>query len=350
MPGSRRAVTRRTFVRLAASGLASALVPLWACAREVGQQRGTTHFPTPDAPLTPRDAWYFMAVQGAHEADLASYRLQVGGIAARDLSLSIGDLRARFSDVLELVTMACVGNRPGGGLISSALFRGVRVRDVMDAAGVDANRISGAMITGLDGFAAFQSKHELLRPESIFAFEMGTSEDDLASLPIDNGFPLRILTPGLYGYMQPKWLDTVTFVDQPEHEVLRRSINYFNGHIQLASGFSVPRGGTHPAPTDGPLEILGFAFGDGRPIGAVHVKIDGGPWQAAEIVWNQPDADDEPPYVWALWRFAWDAMPGAHQLTSRATYTDGETQIDGRSFPYSGGSLHTMTLTIEAPA
>jgi DMSO/TMAO reductase YedYZ molybdopterin-dependent catalytic subunit len=277
-----------------------------------------------------------MAIQGTYEADLENYRLKVGGVCEKALSLRLDDLRTKFPPAMELITLSCVGNRPGGGLLSSSLFRGVRLRDLIEEAGVP-EEASGAFITGLDGFVALQSIKDLSRPESMVAYDMGLSEETLVHLPIEHGFPARILTPGLYGYMQPKWIDSITFVDQGGyHEVLQKSVNYANGKMQLSSGISRPRTG-HVPPGD--QEVIGYAFGDGRPIGAVHVRVDDGPWEPATIVWNSADNGELPPYLWCLWRYMWKATLGAHRLTSRATYEGGEMQKDGREFPYSGGSF-----------
>ena len=331
-------------MRLAAAGLGSAFVELVGCARPLGEGRATTHWPTLEAPLTPRDSWYFYSIQGAYEADIARYRLQVGGLVDERGSFTLADLRDGFPVVEDHITLSCVGNNPGGGLLSSALFRGARLVDVIDAVSLDGDA-TGAIITGLDGFVAAQSLEDLKKSNALLAYEMGIEQQDLAPLPVDNGFPLRVMTPGLYGYMQPKWIDSITFVDQGGyHEVLRRSIPYFSGKMQLASGFSQPRNGWTIPP--GETEVIGYAFGDGRAIDRVNVKVDGDGWQPAEIIYNDT-SDALPPYLWALWRFNWEASPGRHALTCRATYADGETQIDGREFPYSGGSLYTMKVRVE---
>lgn len=335
-------VDRRTFMRLTTAGLSSALLPLVSCAKQIGQPVGATGYPTPKSPLTPTAAWYQMSIQGAYDADRETYRLKIGGVADRALSLSDSSLRTQFPPAKELITLSCVGNAPNGPLLSSSLFRGARLVDLIDAAGV-APEATGALITGLDGFAAFQSIKDLRRRESMIAYDMGVSEAELAALPIEHGFPARVLTPGLYGYMQPKWIDSITFLDQGGYEeILHRSINYLGGAMQLASGFSKPRGGRV---SPGDREVVGYAFGDGRPIGAVHISVDDGPWAPAEIVWNSP-TDALPPYLWCLWSFAWKATPGDHTLKSRATYVDGETQKPGREFPYSGGSLSSIKLVV----
>jgi DMSO/TMAO reductase YedYZ molybdopterin-dependent catalytic subunit len=205
------------------------------------------------------------------------------------------------------------------------------------------SKATGAFITGLDGFVAYQSMDDLARSESLVALHLGESPDDFRNLPIENGFPCRILTPGLYGYMQPKWIDSIEFIDQGGYQrVLTKSVPYFEGKIQLASGFSFPRAGRLEA---GPNELLGFAFGDGRTITAVEVSIDEGPWQAADIVYNGED-DDKPGYLWVLWRFDWWATRGLHEVKCRATYADGATQYEGQRFPYSGGSITKIEVLV----
>lgn len=336
-------VERRTFLRLAAAGLSSAFAPLAACTQQISQQRASSTAPLPGSPYTRNEDWYYVSIVDPYKADLAKYRLKIGGLVDEGLSLSIDALRTNFENVVQPITLACVGNPPQGRLVSSGYFRGVRVKDVLARAGVG-DRAEAAIITALDGYVMLQSMGDLLRPESLFAFEMGPSPSELQPLTVEHGFPLRIMTPGLYGYIQPKWLDSVTIADQRGYQqVLRGSVEYARGHIQLASAFSRPvEGQTVRA---GVVKVLGFAFGDGRPITKAEVRVDGGPWQPAQIVFNQP-FDDTPPWVWILWSFDWNAEPGERLLETRATYADGETQFEGRRFPYSGGSVAAIPITV----
>ncbi len=343
-------VNRRTFLRLAAAGLSSAFIPLGqigqiGCSQQLAQQGPARTLPTPNVPYTRVEDWYYVSIVDPYKADLAKYRLKIAGIVDHGLSLSVDALRSQFENVIEPITLACVGNPPQGRLISSGFFRGVRVRDVLAAAGTS-DRAEAAIITALDGYVSLQSMTDLLRPESIFAFDMGPSPNELQPLPVQHGFPVRIMTPGLYGYIQPKWIDTVTIADQRGYQsVLRGSVEYARGHIQLASGFSRPvEGQTILA---GRTQVLGYAFGDGRPIAKVEVRIDRGPWQEATIAFNKP-FDDLPPFLWVLWVFEWDAPLGDHDLESRATYTDGTTQFEGHRFPYSGGAIASIPLSVVA--
>jgi DMSO/TMAO reductase YedYZ molybdopterin-dependent catalytic subunit len=349
-------VNRRTFLRLAAAGLSSAFAPLGAltaatsaaCSAMISQQRGTLTLPTPDVPYTRVEDWYFVSFVDAYAADLDRYRLKIAGIVDQGLSFSVPELRTRFENVTEPVTLACVGNPPQGRLLSAAFFRGVRVKDVLAAAG-PSSRAEAAIITGLDGFVSLQSMKELMRSESIFAFDMSDVSTEVKPLTVEHGFPLRILTPGLYGYMQPKWIDSVTLVDERGYQdVLRGSIEYARGHMQLATGFSRPQPGQHLVLHT--QEILGYAYGDGREIAKVELRIDGGDWRPTEIAFNQPFGD-LPPFVWTLWRYLWkDITVGSHSLESRATYTDGTTQLEGHRFPYSGGSVPRIDILVVPPA
>jgi DMSO/TMAO reductase YedYZ molybdopterin-dependent catalytic subunit len=336
-------ISRRTFVRLAAAGLSSAGLQLAGCVEEP-VTRGTGHLPTPEAPFTPNSDWYFVALQGAYEVDMANYRLRLGGLVEEPVDLSLQQLRDRFENVVLPITLACTGNSPNGRLFSSSWFRGVRTRDVIESLEIP-SRATGAMLGGLDSYFAFRAMEILRDPETILAFEMGTDPEQTERLPIDHGFPLRILTPGTYGWVQPKWLGAISFVDDSHHwEVIRRSDPFADGRMFLASGFSYPANRASLRPGEQPL--IGYAFGDGRAIAAIDVSIDRGPWQPATIEWN--DTDDElPPSVWALWRFLWDAELGSHELSVRATYEDGDTQRAGRRFPYSGGSLTSILVEVE---
>jgi DMSO/TMAO reductase YedYZ molybdopterin-dependent catalytic subunit len=335
-------VDRRTFMKLAAAGLSSAAVHLTACVEGGPLTRASRHRPTPSNPLTRTDDWYFVALTGAYQADLRSHRLHVGGRTRHTLALTTAQLAERFEEVTVPHTLACVGNVPNGHLMSASNFRGVRSRDVLLAAGIRANA-SGALIYGLDGYLAPRALEDLMRPDTILAYEMGLTEETLEPLNIDHGFPLRILTPGIYGFVQPKWISSITLVDDSDHiDVLRRSNGYASGEMQLASGVSIPAEGQVLAP--GYQEILGYAFGDGRVIDTVELNFGDG-WSPAEILWNTPE-DDLPPGVWALWRYRWDAVPGDLSIAVRARYEDGETQRGGRDFPYSGGSLTILNISV----
>jgi len=338
-------VDRRTFLRLVASGLASAALPLMGCAQGP-EQYGLTQLPTPDFPMTPNESWYFVGAQGVYEADARRYRVKIGGLVRKALSLSVAELKERYERVVQADTLACVGDRPNGVLMSSSYFAGVRLKDVLDDAGVD-RRATMVLTTGLDGFVALRGLEDLVEDTTMLAFEMGTEPDALVPLRIEQGFPLRLLTPGRYGYLQPKWLDALTFVDDSDtHAVLQRSLDYFDGKLQLSSGFTNPFDGW--LLDAGPQEVTGYAFGDGRPIARVEVLAEGR-WQAAEIVWNTVD-DELPGFVWCLWRMRWEAPVGVQTLAVRATYSDGQTQFTGRDFPYSGGSIVSITVDVRRPA
>lgn len=335
-------ISRRTFIRLAAAGLSSAAVSLTACVEEDAGV-ATTHFPTPGEPMTPNGDWYFVAMKGAYEADRRNYRLRVGGRVTHARDYRLDELRAELAEAVEPITLACVGGPPSAGLFSASWFRGVRTRDLMDLVGVE-GRATSAVIHGLDGYVAMRSLDDLRRQDSLLAYEMGTTPGGTVALPVKNGFPLRVLTPGLYGWVQPKWISSITFLDDSSHfEVIRRSSDTVAGAMQLSSGFSFPRGGS--AIAEGSTRVVGYAFGDTRLIDRVEVRVDAGPWQTAEIVWNEAD-DELPTSVWVLWRFDWEASVGEHDLGVRAFYADGEGQIEGRSFPYSGGSLSTIRVGV----
>lgn len=337
------AVSRRTFMKLAAGGLGSALLQVTGCARQDANW-GTSHRPTPGNPLTPPEQWYVISFQGIQEIDLEHYRFELYGLVDTPRRWGLEDLKERYESVWMHDTLACVGNSPGGPLRSSGLFRGIRMRDLLQDAGIS-DRATSAFFTGIDGFVAMRRIEDLLDENALLVYEMGTREDDMIPLRVENGFPMRLLTPGYYGYTQAKWIDSIEIVDDGHfHGVLSRSVDYFDGKMQLASGFTQPRDGWELEPGV-PFDILGWAYGDGRTIERIEVRFDKGPWQEAEIAWNLPD-DELPSHVWSLWRLGWTPEPGRHRLSVRATYADGDTQQMERDFPYSGGSIYDITVQV----
>ena len=89
-------VERRTFLRLAAAGLSSAFAPLAACTQQISQQRASSTAPLPGSPYTRNEDWYYVSIVDPYEADLAKYRLKIGGLVDDGLSLSIDALRTSF--------------------------------------------------------------------------------------------------------------------------------------------------------------------------------------------------------------------------------------------------------------
>lgn len=159
-------------------------------------------------------------------------------------------------------------------------------------------------------------------------------------LPRAHGFPARLITPGLYGYVGgTKWLTrlTVTTYDRDQAYWTERDWAV-DGPIKIASRIDTP-GGARPV-EPGRVVVAGVAWAPGRGIGAVEVSIDDGPWQPARF---GPDAGID---YWRQWWLPWDAEPGRHSLRVRARTVDGELQTEERATPFPDGSSGLQQIVV----
>jgi DMSO/TMAO reductase YedYZ molybdopterin-dependent catalytic subunit len=160
-------------------------------------------------------------------------------------------------------------------------------------------------------------------------------------LPVEHGFPVRIVVPGLYGYVSAtKWLVDieVTRFDRFEGYWTPRGWSEL-GPIKLSSRIDVP-GGKKVEP--GPVTVAGVAWDQHVGVSKVEVRVDGGPWQQATL------ATDASIDTWRQWHWTWDAPRGSHVLQVRATDDKGNAQIESSAPPAPNGStgLHTVSVKV----
>ncbi len=297
---------------------------------------GVAPFVTPNA-----DFYRIDTALTVPQVPTESYELRVTGLVDRELAFSFDDLLRR--NVVEHdITLTCVSNTIGGELIGHARWTGVRLDELLAEAGVrpEANQIVGRSIDGYTcGFpieAATDGRNALV------AFGMNGE-----ALPLEHGFPVRLIVPGLYGYVSAtKWLteiEVTTFEDFEQYWVPRGYAD--RAPIKLMSRIdSVDGLGTLTRDADGLAAIGGVAWAQTRGITAVEVQLDDGPWQPCEM--GDALNDD----TWRQWAFRW--MPTATGRTSircRATDGDGVIQTDERSEPLPNGASghHQIVVFIE---
>jgi DMSO/TMAO reductase YedYZ molybdopterin-dependent catalytic subunit len=269
------------------------------------------------------------------------YELRVTGMVDRELRLSFDDLLRR--DVVEHdITLTCVSNTIGGELIGNARWTGVRLDELLAEAGVDpaATQVVGRSIDGYTcGFpieAATDGRNALV------AFGMNGEP-----LPLEHGFPVRLIVPGLYGYISAtKWLTEIeltTFEDFEQYWVPRGYAD--RAPIKLMSRIdSVDGLGTLTRNGDGTAAIGGVAWAQTRGISAVEVQLDDGPWQPCEL--GEALNDD----TWRQWAFRWTpTATGRTSIRCRATDGDGVIQTDERSEPLPNGASghHQIVVFVE---
>jgi DMSO/TMAO reductase YedYZ molybdopterin-dependent catalytic subunit len=266
--------------------------------------------------------------------DHEEWSLRIDGMVDRPFELT-------FDELLDLpmvecdITMCCVSNEVGGPYLGGARWLGVRVCDLLERAGVR----SGAdqiLSTATDGFTistpltAAQDGRDMI-------VAVGMNGEPL---PRDHGFPARLVTPGLYGYVGgTKWLTRLTLTTYDKQEAYWTERDWaIDGPIKIASRIDTPV--ALRAVDAGRIVVAGVAWAPGRGIGDVEVSIDDGPWRPAKF---GPDAG---PDYWRQWYLLWDAEPGRHTLTVRARTPDGEMQTEARATPFPDGSSGFQQIVV----
>jgi sulfite oxidase len=308
----------------------------------------------PDGP-TPLDAFYVRSHGPVPELDPARFRLRVDGLVERELEFGLDDLRAGFAEHEVAATLQCAGNRRAGlvavreipgeapwgpGATATAVWRGVRLADVLAAAGVrpEAGHVAFLGADESDEaqppqrFGASIARHKALAREVLLAWAMNG-----APLPAVHGAPLRAVVPGYIGARSVKWLERITARATP-------SDNWFQASCYrllppdadpdaAGPGAGVPLGAVAVnadilQPDDGatlaagPVRVAGYAFaGDDRSVVRVDVSTDGGrTWRQAKL------HDQASPWTWRRWEAEVTLEPGPGEIVARAWDSAGATQ------------------------
>ena len=287
--------------------------------------------------ITPTDRFYRIDTAfSVPQVDPSTHEIRVHGMVDRELVIPFAELLDR--PMIELpVMLSCVSNEVGGDLVDTAVWQGVLLRDVLDDAGVadDADQLVGR---SLDGWTCgFPVEAAYDRP-AMLAVRMNGEP-----LPPAHGFPVRLVTPGLYGYVSAtKWLSELelTRFDQFDQYWVRRGWAA-RAPIKTQSRIDVPRGDSRVAA--GTVAVAGVAWAPTSGVGRVEVRIDDGPWEQAEL------AAPINGISWRQWVYEWEAEPGRHFIAVRATEEGGETQPEERMPPKPDGATgwHTISVTVD---
>lgn len=244
----------------------------------------------------------------------SDWQLRIHGLVDRELTLTFSDLLAR--ELTEAwVTLNCVSNPVGGTLIGNAWWSGVRLAALLEEVGVQ-DGADAVLQTSDDGWTCGTPLSALTDSrDAMLAVAMNGR-----ALPLEHGFPVRTIVPGLYGYVSAcKWvvdLEVTRFSDFTAYWTDRGWSE--QGPVKLSSRIDVPRSGDDV--TAGEMRVGGVAWAQHVGVETVEVALDGGAWQPAEIA--EPGTDD----TWVQWAATIDAGPGDHLLRVRATDKDGTVQ------------------------
>ncbi|WP_127794529.1 molybdopterin-dependent oxidoreductase [Agromyces sp. LHK192] len=271
------------------------------------------------------------------EIDPADWSLRIHGMVAREVTVTWDELlELPFAE--SVTTLACVSNEVGGGLIGNAVWLGYPIRELLARAGPDPSA-DMVLSRSIDGFTA-STPLEVLQDDRAAVLAIGMNGEPL---PLEHGFPARLVVPGLYGYVSAtKWVTEleVTRFDEASAYWTDRGWSE-RGPIKLQSRIDVPRQGQRPAA--GTVVVAGVAWHQHVGISAVEVRVDEGPWREAELA-TAISAD-----TWVQWRFEWaDASAGSHTLQVRATGADGAVQTGEQQgvIPDGATGWHTVRVDV----
>jgi DMSO/TMAO reductase YedYZ molybdopterin-dependent catalytic subunit len=286
--------------------------------------------------LTPNDDFYRIDTAfRVPRIDPDTHVVRITGLVDQPYTLSYDEL-LELADTEADVTLTCVSNEVGGDLIGNARWLGVPLQRVLERAGVQpgATQVVGRAV---DGWTAGFPLEVLDGRPALIAVGMNGEP-----LPVDHGFPVRLVIAGLYGYVSDtKWLaeiELTTFDAYNAYWVQRGWAR--EGPIRTQCRIDVPR---HRASlAAGPVAIAGVAWAGERGIDRVEVSVDDRAWEPAEL------ADELASTSWRQWRLRWDAEPGGHTLRVRATDGTGQTQTGRVSPPAPDGATghHTIRISV----
>lgn len=303
-----------------------------------------------DSWITPNNRFFIRSHLFTPKVDAGTWRLEIAGAVARPLSLTLEELK-RLPKTSEVVTLECAGNgralfspRVAGaqwrrGAVGTARWGGVRLGELLERAGVKKAGLH-AVFNGADqpvgnvpDFVRSVPIEKCWHPATLLAYEMNG-----APLPVQHGFPLRLIVPGWEGAACVKWLAGITIQDH-EYDGFFMKTAYRYPTAPVAPGASVDSAEMkpvtalavkslitslrRPAPRKGgPVVVEGFAWAGENDVTKVECSIDGGK------TWNTAGLGAETaPFAWRGFRYEWkEDRPAERVLVSRATDNAGRVQ------------------------
>ncbi|MFQ5941474.1 MAG: sulfite oxidase [Nitrososphaerales archaeon] len=298
--------------------------------------------------VTPNDRFYKIDINVVTPVvDMNTWKLTVNGLVNNPLELTYEEMKS-ISAVEEYATLECISNKVGEDLISTALWKGVTMKSILEKAQVrpEATYI---VFRCFDGYDVGIPLEPSLLEGTILAYEMNG-----VPLPADHGFPLRAVVPGLYGMMNAKWITEIELVDTVYEGFWQRRGWDNNAEYQTHSTIVLPgealtnRFGELSSRIflGGKVQIAGIAFAGARGISKVEVSTDGGEsWEAARL------KDPLSANTWVLWAIDWNpTAEGSYQIIVRATDNTGKVQPTELQKPFPSGSTgyHKADVMVEA--
>ncbi|WP_138418950.1 molybdopterin-dependent oxidoreductase [Sinomonas gamaensis] len=357
-----RAMSRRRFLRAMAGS--AAVVALGAAVTAV--VRGTSlavsaarealRLPAPSSAATPIPASATLNTPGVTSlitpntdfyridtalvvpsVDPTSWKLEVTGMVEQPVTLTWQELLAKPL-IERYVTIACVSNQVGGNLIGNARWLGWPLRELIEQAKPKAGA-DMVLSRSVDGFTASTPLEVLSDPGTDAILAIGMNGEPL---PPEHGFPVRMIVPGLYGFVSAtKWvteLKVTTFAADSAYWSTRGWSQ--RGPIKTASRIDAPRDGAKVAAGD--VMVGGVAWAQHRGVSRVEVMVDNGSWLPATL--GTGISRD----TWYQWSAKVQLAPGHHQISVRATDGTGAVQTSEVAPPAPDGATGYHSIRVDA--
>jgi DMSO/TMAO reductase YedYZ molybdopterin-dependent catalytic subunit len=264
----------------------------------------------------------------------ANWQLRVHGMVAREITLTFDEL-IRRPLTSDYITLTCVSNPVAGPYVGNALWVGASVATLLRQAGVRAGA-DQLLCTSADGFTSGTPLQTVMDGrDAMLAVAMNGT-----ALPVAHGFPVRMVVPGLYGYVSAcKWITDIEVTTYASNVAYWAQRGWdAQAPIKTESRIDVPTGSNTLKP--GPNKVAGVAWAQHKGIAAVEVQVDNGPWQEARLA-AVPDID-----CWRQWVWDWNATPGTHTLQARATDATGYTQTPAQAPPEPNGASGYPSVSV----
>jgi len=262
------------------------------------------------------------------------WHLKIHGMVDNKIEMDINDLLNR--PLIERdITLTCVSNKVGDLLVGNARWLGTLLKPILDEAGVH-SKANQIVTRSIDGFTCGTPTKAVMDGRDAM-LAVGMNGDPL---PLEHGFPVRMVVPGLYGYVSAtKWIvdmELTTFDAFDAYWVPRGWSQ--QAPIKTQSRIDTPRSQVRA----GEVPVAGVAWAQHKGIAKVEVRIDDGPWQQAQL--STEDTMD----TWRQWLYRWNATSGSHTIQVRATDKTGYTQTGHETPPPPNGATgwHTVSVNV----
>ena len=263
---------------------------------------------------------------------VGGWRLKIDGLVDNPIELTYDQLTALpASD--GYYTLMCISNEIGGELWGNAAWRGVKLKYLLEQAGVHTDAFK-AVFSAADDYKDSVHLDRALHPDALLAWEMNG-----APLKREHGYPARLLIPGIYGMKNVKWLTGITIVANDFKGFWQNQGWDDAAPYQTESRFDVPH--SRDTLTAGPLSLGGVAFAGDRGISSVEVSTDGEKtWLPAQV---KPGLS---PYTWQLWRADINVDKSVRDIRVRATDGQGKPQTREQNDPFPSGATGYDTIRV----